>query len=489
MRRALLLCAALAAGLAIGTASADAPAAESIAWSRDLTTGLAEAKATKRLLMVCVNAKVVEGRADEESAAKALREVVYLDARVVKRSRDFVCVLLATDGDPVAFAALRALGVAEPIVSPQHVFVSPNGDRLVHRKEYWPYGKGEPAVTAMLALMDRADELWKAAQVPPDPGAKAGGPAPAGGDARAAWIAERVALVSAGGAPSTRAIQELMAADHDGDCSNPLIALLPENAKNAGVLVTLVRALGRNGLVAAAGPISELLDAKDDVVVANAAVSLEYIGSGDKRVISALRRLADRTKDEAIANHAYRALGRSGYGDAGVRALLLDRAGSGKSEFATYGPCIGLAYFERDDAAMRGVEKILKTLGIPGSRRGGGGNTVKRAVVSWTLASIGDQKSAKFVREELVGGLKNVKAFWVAGLVTFWSTVADVCDGQKERLAEVEIGVRGIVQFAKTGELERYGAEVRTLDDDARKGREGAGFTPKGDGLRGDGGK
>ena len=79
--------------------------------------------------------------------------------------------------------------------------------------------------------------------------------------------------------------------------------------------------------------------------------------------------------------------------------------------------------------------------------------------------------------------------FWVAGLVTFWSTVANVCDGQKERLAEVEIGVRGIVQFAKTGELERYGAETRTLDADARKGRESAGFTPKGDGLLGDGGK
>jgi hypothetical protein len=69
-----------------------------------------------------------------------------------------------------------------------------------------------------------------------------------------------------------------------------------------------------------------------------------------------------------------------------------------QSEFASYGPYIALAYFEKGKAAARGVEKILKQIGIPGGRRGGGGNSVKRGLVSWTLASIGNSKSGAFFK-------------------------------------------------------------------------------------------
>jgi len=307
--------------------------------------------------------------------------------------------------------------------------------------------------------------------------------APAEGAARAEWIAERLAKVTESGKTRDDALEELVAADQDGDCADPLIALLPENKKNISTLWALVRALGHNGLDSAALPIAELLKHKDATIVANAAVSLEYIGSSDKKVIAALRRLADRTKDEATANHAYRALGRCGREDAKVRTLLLKQASSAKSEFASYGACMGLAYFEGDDKAMRGVEKVLKLIGVPGSRRGGGQNAVKRGLVSWTLACIGDTKSADFMREELIDRLKNVKAFWVDGLRSFWGTVADVCDGAKERLPEVEAGVGGFVQFSMRGNLERYGAEVRPLMDEARTGREAGDFEPKGDGL------
>jgi hypothetical protein len=348
--------------------------------------------------------------------------------------------------------------------------------------------RGTVGLCALLAAA-----LWVGPAVADDPAAPNSGVAPERGEARAAWIAEHVGVVTAGVASSEgaseRAIQQLLAADRNGDCTGPMIALLADRTKDASVLLRLVRALGRDGLSAAAVPIAELLDHKDPTIIANAAVSLEYIGSGDKKVIAALKKLAASPKDDLIESHAYRALGRCGHADASVRALLLDKAASGKSEFATFGPCIGLAYFEHDEAAMRGVEKLLKTLGVPGSRRGGGTNTVKRGLVSWTLAQIGDSKSAAFVREDLVGGLKNVKAFWVEGLATFWTTVADVCDGAKNRMLEVEAGVRAFVQFAKTLDLARYGAEVRDLDDDARKGRASAGFTPKGDGLLGTPGK
>lgn len=325
--------------------------------------------------------------------------------------------------------------------------------------------------------------LWSGLAQADDAAGAASAPAPPSGDERVAWIAQRVALAGSPGASGVGALQQLLAADRNGDCTSPLISLLTDTTKEVGVLVRLVRGLGRDGLSAAAVPIAGLLDHKDLSIVANAAVSLEYIGSGDKKVISALKRLASSTKDETIESHAYRALGRCGHADAAVRALLLDKAASGKSEFATFGPCIALAYFEHDDGAMRGVEKMLKTIGVPGSRRGGGTNTVKRGLVSWTLASIGDAKSAAFVRTELIDGLKNVKAYWVDGLVQFWSTVADVCDGAKDRLPEVEVGVRAFVGFAKSLDLERYGAEVRNLDDAARKGRTSSGFRPKGDGL------
>lgn len=458
----------------------DAPAADRIAWSADLPTALVKAKDSKRVLFVCINARKVDGRADEEPAAKGLREVVYVDPRVVKRSLEFVCVLL--DGGAAKYDALHALGVENPIVSPQHLFIRSEGDRILLRRPYWSHGSGEKAVEKLLELMD--DALRASKDPGPAPGVVAGGaPAPEGADARGAWMAERLEKLAGGADDRAAIVKQLMDADRNGDCASPLIAFLTDKEKDVGLLRLIVRALGRDGLEAAALPIAALLDHKDDGLVANAAVSLEYIGSPDKKVIAALRKVADRAKEELLANHAYRALGRCGAKDGAVRDLLLDRASSGKSEFATYGPCVGLAYFEGDEKAMRGVEKLLKQIGVPGSRRGGGQNTVKRGLLSWTLASIGNAKSGKFVREELIAGLEHVKAFWVDGLVTFWDGVARVCEGDKTAMPGVEAGVGVFVKFATEGDLGRYGAEVRSLTDDARKGRDPTGFKPKGEGL------
>lgn len=341
--------------------------------------------------------------------------------------------------------------------------------------------RGVPAALALVAAV-AAGPIVRPPCAAGEPPPAAPPVAPADAGTRAAWITARFDQLASAQARDG-AIQQLLDGDRGGDCTGPLIALLSDKTTDPALLLSLVRALGRDGLEAAALPLAGLLDHKDDQIVANAAVSLEYVGSRDKKVIAALKKLAEGAKDEAIANHAYRALGRSGSKEASVRDLLLDRASSGRSEFATYGPAVGLAYVEGDEKAMRGVEKILKTLGVPGSRRGGGTNTVKRGVLSWTLASIGDAKSGKFVREELIAGLDHVQAFWVAGLVTFWDTVARVCEGDRASLPLVAAGVAGFVTIAKAGDLGRYGAEVRSLTDDARKGRVVKGFTPKGEGL------
>ena len=479
----------LAAGLVLAVslhgAAAPAVAQESaarIAWAADLPAAMATAKEKDQVLMVCINAKHVDGREVEEPAAKGLREIVYRDRRVVERSRDFVCVLLTADGSSAEYDALRTLGIEGRIISPQHVFVNPEGDRILLRREYWRHGSGDPAVEALLRLMDEAQAAaGKAA-------AAAGAEPVPEGEGRAEWIARMLAQVNAGVEARDAALDALVRADKDGDCTGPLIALLAEHEKDKEIstLRALVRVLGRDGLEAAALPLTELLRHKEDSIRANAAVSLEYIGSRDKKVISALTKMADKEKDEAIANHAYRALGRIGTEDAKVRSLLLKQAATAKSEFASYGACIGLAYFEGDEKAMRGVEEILKVLGVPGSRRGGGQNSVKRGLVSWTLAYIGDAESGKFVREELIAPLENVKAFWVDGLRGFWTLVAEVCEGEKERIGEVEAGVRVFVSFAKGANLERYGAETGHLMDEARRGRDTTGFVPRGDGVLGE---
>jgi hypothetical protein len=467
--------------------SAPAQGADEVSWSKDVPTAFAEGKAQQKILMICVNAKHVDGSTKVEPAAKGLREVVYKDPRVVAKSREFVCVLFTPGSKKSEFGELRALGIEGDIVSPQHIFVHPDGKKILLRKEYWSHGKGEAAVKALLALMDEAQKkLAGGAEPEADPGAAKDAPA---GAERADWIKERIREVVDGpGAVRKRAIDLLIRNDQKGDCTTPLITLLTEHKKNTPLVIDLVRGLGRDQLLDAALLIPPFLTHKDPRVRGNAAVSLEYIGSRRKEVVSALLKAAGREKDQAIANHMYRALGRCGVEDSRARSTLLKKCASAKSEFATYGPTIGLAYFRGDKKAARGVEKILKKIGVPGSRRGGGQNTVKRALLSWTLASIGDEKSGKFVREELIARLENVKAFWVAGLRVFYQNVARACDGDESAMPDVERGVGGAVAFAKGADLGRYGAETRGLMDEYRKGREEAGFTPKGDGILGGGG-
>jgi hypothetical protein len=457
-------------------------AAGAVAWRRDVAAALEAAKTSKRLVLVCINMARVDGE-KEEPAAKGLREVVYRDPRVVEKSREFECVLLTKDEGATDYDPLRKLGIEGRIISPQHVFIAPDGSRIVLRREYWPHGSGEKAVEALLALMREAQT---------DPGKAAAaaeqGPAPPEDPAaRAQWIADRVREVGGTEFERDRALAQLVKHDRDGDCARALVDLLPQMGANVPALRAVVRALGRDGLAVAALPVSELLRHDDATIRANAAVTLEYIGSRDKKVVAALAKFVAKEKDEQVANHGWRALGRCGAGDAKTRAMLVDQASGAKTEFGSYGACIGLAYFEGDEKAMRDVEKILRSIGPPGGRRGGGADAVKRGVVSWTLASIGDAKSATFVRDELMTPIESVRAFWVEGLHTFWKTVAACCDGDRKRLPEVEAGVQAIYGFAKNAAApDPKAPPPGVLMDEARRKRDGGTFKPKGDGLLGD---
>ncbi len=464
----------------------DPPAAAQVAWEKDLATALARAKEDGKILLICINAKAVEGEAGEEPAAKGLREVVYRDPRIVERSRAFVCVLVSPNSSVADHGILGNLGVQAPIISPQHIFVKPEGDQVLLRREYWPHGKGEKAVEALLSMMKEAEEARSAPRPPaetPEPGAGGAKEGPPTDEARAAWIAEMLAKVRDVPAERGPALKALVKEDRDGDCVGPLVEMLKETRKDTDLLRALIRALGRNGLAAAALPVADHLGHREDRIRAEAAVSLEYIGCRDRKVLTALTNAAGGEKDELIANHAFRALGRCGVEDANVRNLLLKAAANGRSEFATYGPAMGLAYFERDEKAARGVEKILKLIGVPGGGRGAGQNTMKRVLLSWTLAEIGDPKSEAFVRDELIAPLKDNQAFWVEGMLSFWGSVARMCAGDAEERPAVEGGVRFTVGIALRFGGGREGGGSMSMMDEARRGREDAGFTPKGDGL------
>ncbi|MHC4956393.1 MAG: HEAT repeat domain-containing protein [Planctomycetota bacterium] len=469
--------------------TASSAAADEVNWSKDLPTAFAVAKEKQKVIMICVNAKFVSGRKTEEPANKGLREVVYKNASVVAKSREFVCVLFTPSSGSQEFGELRLLGIEGDIVSPQHIFVHPKGDKILVRKQYWSHGKGEAAVKALIALMDQA--LAKYAN--PDAEApKADDPAtpkgPPSGEGRAAWIQERMReVVEGSNKEREEAVASLTRNDKDRDCITPLIALLAEHKKNTAMMVDVIRGLGRDKLHDADEAIAAFLVHKEEVIRGNAAVSLEYIGSQSPKVISALRKAVGKEKNEDIASHMYRALGRCGVEDSKTRSLLLKKCSSAKTEFASYGPAIGLAYFERDKKAARGMEKLIKKVGVPGGRRGGGQNTVKRSVFCWTLANIGDPKSGPFMREEMAGKLANTKAFWAAPLKNFYLAVARKCEGEDEAIVGIAQGVRGAVGFAKGFNPERYDREARSMMDEYRKGRDDAGFTPRGDYLLGEG--
>ena len=239
---------------------------------------------------------------------------------------------------------------------------------------------------------------------------------------------------------------------------------------------TIVRGLGvplldKPEMAKAAEALHALLKHKDEDLRANTAVTLEYIGC--KESVKPLTARVGREKDEAIANHIYRALGRCGAGDSKVRTLLLKKTKGAKSEWATYGPIAGISYFVKDAKAARGVEKQLKAIGPPGGgRRGGGQGTMKRAMLAWALAQIGDPKSAKFMREKLLKPLENTQSWWKGAVMDYYEDVARMCEGDEEVKGAVDDGVKGTLGFVGGTD------DVHT---DARKGRDKSKFEPKAD--------
>jgi len=506
VRATYLLLAACLLAAAPGGARAE-EGRTTIEWITELPKAFEKAKETGKPLMICINAKRVAGSSRFEPAARELRENTYKHPDVVKLAEKFVCAFVTPEGTSEDYGELRSrFGIDGDIVSPQHIFAFPDG-RIISRQEYWPYGVGKQAVDALLKMMNAAlkrhedrlqaheDDGGKDGSTPATPGdqppasndggdqgdpGNANTPPPDPED-RAKWIEAQIQLVSSPDEIVRRdALRALVDADNDGDIVTRLIELLEPMKKDTPVLVDILRELGRPGLEIAAAPVAEYLDHKEACVRGTAAVSLEYIGS--KTSVADLSRRAPRERDESVANHMFRALGRCGVGDAKVRSTLAKHVSSAKTNFASYGPIIGLAYFERDEKTARTVEKLVRKYAMPSSGWGGWDGVPKRSLLGWCLAEtgFGDAKSAKFVNEEVIPGITENR--WSRLVRTFWIGVRDCCNGDEDALVGVRAGAdRALSGGGAGGRFGGSGSGDPSLMDEARLHRGHVPFTPKGE--------
>ena len=470
------------AGLLVAPLATAGEGPPGITWADDLVKAFELAKEQDKPVMICINAKRVDwGR--REPAARELRERTYRAEKVVELSEKFVCAFLSDNGTSKDFGELRArYEIDGDIVSPQHLFAYPDG-RLIFRKEFWPHGKGQESIDALLKLMNNALEQDEARRGAPaeTPGDKPDShaendahipPAPEDPAEREAWILAQMEKIDrADETVRNNALRALVDADEEGDIVRRLLEKIEAYKKQPFVQAEIIRALGRPGLEVAAKPLAKYLTSKDEGVRANTAVTLEYIGS--KESVSDLSRRAPKEKVEMIANHMFRALGRCGAGDAKVRKLLVKNIQGAKSEVASFGPIIGLAYFEKDEKAAKDVQKLLKRWGVPGGRSAWR-STLRRSLLTWCLTEVGfgNEKAAAFLREDLIPMVGESR--WSQMLIGFYENAARVCDGDESAKEEIDQGVRySINRFNRQGD--------NPLMDDARRNRDVIEFEPKGE--------
>lgn len=314
---------------------------------------------------------------------------------------------------------------------------------------------GSFALATSLAAVARADGPGVPV-APPAPAAPSKPDAPAD-DPRKAWIDEQTAKIRTAADAATRkvAIDALLAQDWKGDCVVALgvLALEAKKDKSPDLRVAIVRALGRPGLDAAVPTLLGLIEDKDDDVRSNVYVSLEYVGS--PTAVDALTKRLGKEKDDARYDNVCRALGRCGVRQDAVRKTLVHEMNGAKSDRAIAGPVIGLTYFEKDAEVARAIEKAA----------GKEGERVKKSFLLWALTEIRDPKSAEFVKKEILP--KETVALAIAYDNAIYTVLAGLDDGSA-----------GLVVTQGMGWVLK---QVGGIADAARRGRDGAGFVPKGE--------
>jgi HEAT repeat protein len=296
--------------------------AERIVWRGGLESALEKAKAEKLPLMIAFNM-------DGEWANDSMVNEVYRDAKVVGRSRKFLCLVASKDdheavkeGDrsvcsrfgsvtceehkEVEKAARRLfLGGRTLVNAPQHVFVAPSG-LLLFRREWLISADG------LATLMARA---LKEAEV--DPGAVAES-LPAGSFDREKWLES---AREKGIEKQRDRLERLVGLDHPD--AQALLEDEFERTPGPG-RVEVLRAMGEPGYERALPFLQKVAAGRDGLLRRHAIVSLEIVGSG--KVVDPLLEAAKRESDKAILKELLRALAKLGPSRKEVADLVYKRA-------------------------------------------------------------------------------------------------------------------------------------------------------------------
>ena len=449
---ALLCCVAPARG------EEDAP---KIQWAKDVPSAFMQAIKQKKVVLLCLGAPdlIVDGEV-QGTLSKLVRDRLYKNSLVVEASRKFVCVLLTKDYEKLM---REQFGMKPPIAVPQHVFAHPRhvkGERPLYTRQFWQFQSEEQGAKAFIGHMKTALRRFEVKEAMP----KLPKDTP---EARAAWI-PKVARLVRDGNPEYRAeaLDQLRKRDRDGDCVKALVPLIDTFAA-ANDKQRLLDVLRYAITPDAVDVIHPLLDHDDRGLRGTAAVTLEYIGA--KASVDPLLARIKREKDDGVANHLYRAVGRCGAGDDSVRKKLLRKAAPAKGEdFPRFGAVIGLAYFAGDAKAARGLERNLTKLGLP-FQTGSKAKEFLRALTVWALSEIRDPKSGAYVQKKLLDKLAKDPPRGADAVMTFYGAVARTCEGHEGLQEEIDKGI----------EAYRWRDRAGDLVDGARTGRDMQKFKPK----------
>ena len=165
-----------------------------------------------------------------------------------------------------------------------------------------------------------------------------------------------------------------------------------------------------------------------------------------------------------------------------MRKELIKAIKGADSEFASYGPIIGLAYFEKDEKTARALEKVIQAIGMPSGGRSSWRGAGKRSLLGWCLSEVGfgDPKAAQFVNEKVIPAIAENR--WAGAVRAFYAAVRDCCNGDEEARGTVETGARRAVSGGGAGgRFGGRGSGNPSLTDEARMHREHVQFTPKGE--------
>lgn len=365
-----------------------------IDWALGWDAAFAEAKASHRPVMVCINSKDGE-QANETTAAEIYREPLFVAA-----SRKFVMVLISTrehaaSGPCPRFGKVTCAqhldcwkdlnashgefvvpGTAGEMISPQHAWFTPDG-KLLRRKEYFLSRQD------LMRLMRRALAETGGGGASPD------SQVPLSEDDRS-----ELTRLSNAADKETRAaaLGNLLATGKNA--ANDALLQLVATAKDPTLKGEIIRALAA-AQAAGVRPVAEkLLTDADPGVRSFAAVALEDLGDAESVAVLVKRA---RAEDDTLARkNMYRALGACGgaSGDKAAAKALLDAATGDKQKLVCRHAALALRAYAGDGAAVvrKKVEHAASTVKDP---------EVRRAFV-YVLAYVGEKKSTIPVLEKIL---------------------------------------------------------------------------------------